>query len=222
VLTQQLKTALASGSFNHVPVIDGSNHDEWRLFVAIAALEGHPVTAASYLRTIATTLHVSPRIAGYIAIGYPLSSYPSPAIALSTLGTDAIFACPTLRIDQALARYVPTYGYEFSDEQAPQGYLPNAGFPYGATHAAELQYLFGLPAAAYSTLSASQQQLAAAMRREWTSFAAAGVPSSPGSPAWPRFGAARPTVLSLVPPQPRPEAGFAAEHHCDFWALGGG
>ena len=44
VLTEPLKTALASGDFNHVPVIDGSNHDEWRLFVALATFEGHPVT----------------------------------------------------------------------------------------------------------------------------------------------------------------------------------
>jgi para-nitrobenzyl esterase len=31
VLTQSLKTAFASGQFNRVPVINGSNHDEWRL-----------------------------------------------------------------------------------------------------------------------------------------------------------------------------------------------
>jgi para-nitrobenzyl esterase len=32
VLPQSINTALASGAFNHVPVINGSNHDEWRLF----------------------------------------------------------------------------------------------------------------------------------------------------------------------------------------------
>jgi para-nitrobenzyl esterase len=221
VLTQQLKAALAAGDFSHVPVIDGSNHDEWRLFVAIAVLEGHPVTAASYQRMIAATLHVPSRVAALIAIQYPLSGYPSPAIALSTVGTDAIFACPTLGLDQSLARYVATYGYEFNDEQAPQGSLPNAGFPYGAAHAAELQYLFGLPAIASGNLSAPQQRLAAAMRREWTSFATSGVPSWPGGPAWPRFDAASQLMQSLIPPAPRPEADFAARHHCDFWALGG-
>src|SRR5215469_3747471 len=40
VLTEPLKQALASGNFSHVPVIDGSNHDEWRLFVALATFEG--------------------------------------------------------------------------------------------------------------------------------------------------------------------------------------
>jgi hypothetical protein len=28
-------------------------------------------------------------------------------------------------------------------------------------------------------------------------------------------------MLSLVPPRPQVETGFAAEHHCGFWALAG-
>jgi para-nitrobenzyl esterase len=219
-LTQQLRTALTSGKFSHVPVIDGSNHDEWRLFVALATFEGHPVTAADYQPMIAATLHVSRQIAALIAIKYPLSSYKSPALALSTLGTDAIFACPSLILDQDLARYVPAYAYEFNDENAPSPYL-SPGFPYGATHASELQYLFGLPAGAHGRLSVPQQRLAAAMRQEWTSFAISGVPSAAGAAAWPRFTAAAQAMLSLVPPGPAPESDFSARHHCAFWALGG-
>ncbi len=220
VLTKPLKNALASGDFNRVPVIDGSNHDEWRLFVAISTFEGHPVTAANYPPTIASTLHVSWAIARAIAAQYPLSAYPSPPLALSAVGTDAIFACPTLQLDQSLSRYVPTYAYEFSDENAPAAY-PSPGFPYGATHASELQYLFGLPASSHGILSAQQQRLAAVMRSEWTSFAKSGVPSSAGTPGWPRFTAGGQPMLSLVPPAPQAETTFASEHHCGFWALGG-
>src|SRR5580704_6314263 len=219
VLTMPLKTAFASGQFNRVPIIDGSNHDEWRVFVALATFEGHPVTAASYVSTIATTLHVSRGIATIIAGQYPLASYPSPAVAMGTVGTDAIFACPTLLIDQSLARYVPTYAYEFNDENAPEN-LPRPGFAYGATHAAELQYLFRLNGAA-SAFTSGQQRLAAAMRSAWTSFAIAGQPAAAAGGAWPRFTAANQLMMSLIPPQPRPEATFAAEHHCAFWALGG-
>ncbi len=220
VLTQPLKNALARGHFNHVPVIDGSNHDEWRLFVALATFEGHPVTAASYLPMIAATLHVSLALARIIAVHYPLSAFRSPALALSTLGTDAIFACPTLLLDQSLSSYVPTYAYEFNDENAPDSY-PSPGFPYGATHASELQYLFGLPASSHGTLSAQQQRLAAAMRSEWTSFAKSGVPASPGAPAWTPFTSRNQAMLSLVPPAPRSETNFAADHGCSLWALGG-
>lgn len=34
VLTQPIVAAFASGQFSRVPVIDGTSHDEWRLFVA--------------------------------------------------------------------------------------------------------------------------------------------------------------------------------------------
>ena len=220
VLTEPLKQALASGNFSHVPVIDGSNHDEWRLFVALATFEGQPVTAANYESTIAATLHVSSQLAAIIAAHYPLSSYQSPPLAMSAVGTDAIFACPTLLLDQDLAKYTRTFAYEFNDENAPSPY-PKPGFPYAATHASELQYLFGLPVGSYGTLSAQQQLLAAAMRAEWTSFAKTGVPSAPGAAPWPRFTVARQQMLSLIPPQPQPETSFAAEHDCAFWALGG-
>jgi para-nitrobenzyl esterase len=220
VLTQTLKSALSNGDFAHVPVMQGSNHDEWRLFVALATFEGHPVTAANYQPMIASTLHVSASTAAIIAAQYPLSSYQSPPLALSTLGTDAIFSCSTLLLDQDLAQYVPTYAYEFNDENAPDPY-PSPGFPYGATHAAEVQYLFGLPFLKHGILSAQQQLLAAAMRQEWTSFARTGVPSAAGAPAWPRFTAASQTMLSLVPPTPAAETTFATDHHCPFWALGG-
>jgi para-nitrobenzyl esterase len=216
VLTEPLKTALATGNFAHVPVIDGSNHDEWRLFVALATFEGHPVTAANYLATIAATLHVPARIAAIIAKQYPLSAYASPPLAMSAVGTDGIFSCPTLLLDQDMARYTPLYAYEFNDENAPAAY-PTAGFPYAAAHAAELQYLFGLPTAARGRLSAQQLQLAAAMQRDWTSFAKAGVPAA----NWPRFVLASQEMLSLVPPSPQVEANFGGQHHCGLWQLGG-
>jgi para-nitrobenzyl esterase len=220
VLTQPLATALTTGKFNHVPVIDGSNHDEWRLFVALAVFEGHKVTAANYRSRIASTLHVSSAIAGAIVMQYPLKRYPSPALALGAVGTDAIFSCPTLKLDQEMSKYVPTYAYEFNDEHAPAPY-PSPGFPYGATHASELQYLFTLPNSTPGLMSLSQRGLAALMKQEWTGFAKSGVPSASGVPAWPGFNAASQSMLSLIPPKPKAETNFSAEHHCGFWALGG-
>jgi para-nitrobenzyl esterase len=221
VLTQSIGTALASGQFNRVPVVDGSNHDEWRLFVAIAELEGSPVTAANYQAEIASTLGVSATVAAAIAARYPLSAYPSPAIALGAVGTDAIFACHALTVDQSVSKYVPTYAYEFNDENAPQTLLPPVSFPYGAAHASELQYLFNLPALFPGSLSPPQQRLAGAMQSYWTNFAKRGFPSWFGVPFWPRFNAVTQRMESLIPPRPQLETGFGAEHNCAFWALGG-
>jgi para-nitrobenzyl esterase len=222
VLRQSIGTALASGQFNRVPIINGSNHDEWRLFVAISELQGALVTAANYQDMIAATLRVPATVAAVIAAQYPLSSFPSPSVALGAVGTDAIFACPALTVDESASKFVPTFGYEFNDENAPQRFLPPVSFPYGAAHASEIQYLFGLPTAPIpGPLTAPQEQLAASMRQYWTSFAARGFPSSPGQPLWARFGSPSQQMLSLVPPQPQAETDFAVAHHCAFWALAG-
>src|SRR5262249_47542141 len=58
VLPQTLATAFATGNFNRVPIVNGTNHDEWRLFVALSELEGNPVTAANYQGQISATLGV--------------------------------------------------------------------------------------------------------------------------------------------------------------------
>jgi para-nitrobenzyl esterase len=219
VLPQSLETAFATGEFNRVPIINGTNHDEWRLFVALSELEGSPVTAANYQPMISSTLDVPAAAAAVIAAEYPLSAYPSPAVALGAVGTDAIFACPALTIDQAVSNFVPTFAYEFNDENAPENFLPPVSFPYGAAHATEIQYLMDLPTAAFpGTLSSQQQQLATIMKSYWTNLAKRGLPSSSGTPFWPRFNAVTQQIQSLIPPTPQTETNFAANHKCAFWA----
>jgi para-nitrobenzyl esterase len=221
VLKQSIGTALASGQFNRVPIINGTTRDETRLLTAISELLGAPVTAANYQAMIASTLGVSAPVAAVVATQYPLSAYPSPAIALSAAGTDALFACPALKLDTLASKFVPTFAYEFNDDNAPQRFLPPVSFPYGAAHASEMQYLFDISAPIAGTLSAQQQKLAASMRHYWADFAARGRPSSKGQPRWPRFNSHSQQMLSLVPPQPQRETDFAAAHHCTFWAQAG-
>jgi para-nitrobenzyl esterase len=218
VLPTSIGTAFATGNFNRVPIINGTNHDEWRLFVALSELEGNPVTAANYQSMISSTLSVPAAVAAIIAAQYPLTAYSSPSVALGAVGTDAIFACPALSIDESVSRFVPTFAYEFNDENAPENFLPPVSFPYGAAHATEIQYLMGLPTAAFpGTLTAQQQQLAATMKGYWTNFAKRGVPGSFGSPFWPLFNTVTQRMQSLVPPVPQTETDFATTHKCAFW-----
>jgi para-nitrobenzyl esterase len=209
VLPQSIGTALATGQFSHVPVIIGTNHDEWRAFIG----QDLPVTAANYVADISSTLSLPASKASVVAKEYPLSSYSSPALALGAVGTDAIFACPALVAEKGLSKYTPTYAYEFNDENAPSGSLPPLGFPYGAAHTLEVQYLFGLDNNP-GTLSGPQQQLAQAMKQDWTNFAKTSAPAS----GWPRFTASAQRALSLVPPRPQLQTDYAAEHHCSFWS----
>ena len=219
VLPQTLGSAFATGNFNRVPIINGTNRDEWRLFVALSELRsGHPLTAANYQSAISATLGVPPAVAAIIAAKYPLTAFSSPSVALGAVGTDAIFACPALAIDQSVSRFVPTFAYEFNDENAPELFLPPVSFPYGAAHASEIQYLMGLPTAAFGqALSAQQQQLATIMKGYWTHFANSGFPASSGIPFWPLFNSLTRTIQSLVPPSPQTETDFASAHNCAFW-----
>ena len=229
VLTEPIRTALAAGRFARVPVLNGTNTDEERLFVTFGLtvsggtdvlMPEHPVTAAGYQADIAAALGVPAARAAAIAAEYPLTAYPSPDVAFSAPVGDANFACPALQIDRATSPRMPTYAYEFNDNNAPEVFAPTLeGLPV-ATHASEEQYLFDLPNVPFpAPLTADQQTLAASMRAAWANFAATGSPATAAVP-WPAFGANNAPMLSLVPPQPQLGTDFAARHHCGFWAAG--
>jgi len=217
VLTQSLAGAFTSGAFNHVPVVQGSNHDEWRLFVAqTEATTGAPLSAAAYVPTVAATLGISIAAATALTAAYPLSAYPSPSIALGAVGTDAIFACNARRVAGLLSQHVPTYQYEFNDPNAPQPFFPSVSFPTGAYHAAELQYLFGFSRGT-PPFTSEQVALSQTMVRYWTRFAWAGNPNAPRTPDWPRYDTATQLFQALVPGTSRTDTGFAADHKCSLF-----
>jgi len=230
VLTQSIGTALGSGQFNRVPLLHGTNHSEWNLFVAEDFdLAGGPVNAATYVPAIGATIN-APAVAPLVAPHYTVpAQFPSFDQALGGVGTDAIFACPARFADELASQFVPTFAYEFSDPNAPQNFLPPVTFPYGASHASEIQYIFptanpsgfglNLP---QTPLDANQQKLSDHMVRYWTEFARNGDPNGgigllPGQPLWPRFHRDAQVMQSFVPPTPTTETNFATVHQCDFW-----
>jgi len=215
-----LNTALATGQFHHVPVIQGSNHDEWRLFTALdfdlTPAGPIPNNEAAYVAALATL--VGPA-APLVAAQYSLASFPSADIAFATAGTDAVFACPALGADLSMSQFVPLSTYEFSDENAPQDFLPPVSFPYASAHASELQYLFALPVAVpRPPLNAQQLQLSSTIEHYWTNFAKFGNPNGRGVPVWQEFNPIAGNFQSLIPPSPMQETNFATSHHCAFWA----
>jgi para-nitrobenzyl esterase len=219
-LPLSLNTALATGQFHHVPVIQGGNHDEWRLFTAL----DFDLTAAgpiannetAYEAALATL--VGPA-APLVAAQYPLASFPSADIAFAAAGTDVVFACPALGADLSMSQFIPLSTYEFNDENAPQDFLPPVSFPYAAAHASELQYLFTLPVTVpRPPLNIQQLQLSSAMQHYWTNFAKFGNPNNPGVPVWQKFNPAAGNFQSLIPPSPAQETDFSTAHHCAFWA----
>jgi para-nitrobenzyl esterase len=227
VLKESLGAALAAGRFARIPVLNGVNHDEQRLFVTLLGLTvtggsfvpllEWPTTAENYERNIAFVLGVSNARAAEIAAEYPVAAYPTSEIAFSTLDHDASWACPALKIDQWLARRTPTFAYEFNDDNPPPRYFPPLGV---ATHGNEIPYILDQPnAPIQAPFSPDSAALAATMRAAWASFAASGDPASKSDVRWPSFGSAsHERVLSLATPQSAVMTDFAVRHHCSFWA----
>jgi len=203
-----------------VPVVEGSNHDEMCLSVALQIeLVSGPLTAEQYPDAVASFLGVPPVVVPLLIARYPLANYASPSLALSALATDAAFACNTIAAARTLSSWVRTYLYEFNDANAPQLFLPPVSFPYGAAHASEIQYLFVLPnQVGAPPLDADQQRLSEAMVRYWTRVARTGKPGAARAPRWLRFDAGD-GILSLGAPSPVVEsaAEFALDHQCAFW-----
>lgn len=221
LLTQTPTQAFTSGTFNQVPVISGTNHDEWRIFVAEQYALGNLLATAAEYDAAEGALWGAGLELTLIGPGFypdnPPNAVNGPE-ALGASGTDGIFACPARNADQLLSQFVTTYAYEFNDENAlpAQSSIPGLTFPLGAYHAAEVQYLFtvgGTPA----PFTPAQQQLSDAMVSYWTQFAKTLNPNSASEPVWPTYSKVTDEFQSLIPPTPMVETTFATDHKCVFW-----
>ena len=223
LLKETLNSAFASGRFNRVPVMEGSNHDEWRLFVGTTELAtGTPLTADRYPAAITGTLGVNAATRDLILAEYPLGNYENPSFAFAALVTDVVYACSSRKAIRQMVNHVPVYAYEFSDPNAPQTFLAPVSFPYGAAHASELNYLFRLRPSIPDPvpLNPEQRLLSQAMIKYWTGFARNGDPNSAQTPHWPAYDIATDQRQALTTPAPYTQSSFAVDHHCAFWAPG--
>jgi para-nitrobenzyl esterase len=90
--------AFLAGRYDHVPLLQGSNHDEGRLFVGLGFdLLGHPITKKQYPELV--TAQFGAKGAQAILAKYPLSACRSPDLAYSAVLTDSTFSYPALGAD---------------------------------------------------------------------------------------------------------------------------
>jgi para-nitrobenzyl esterase len=215
VLPELPEKVLEEGRAARVPVLSGATLDEHRLFVGMLYdAVGREFTAGDYDRALATAFGAG---AARVRAEYPLTAFPSPALAWATVVTDRMWARGTYRQNTALGRSAPLYAYEFADRAAPM-YLPLPGsFPFGAYHAGDTPYIFEEPEVT-ARFTPAQQALADTMTAQWARFARTGSPEGPGLPRWPAFrpGAPTPYTQSLAPAAIGP-VDYAAGHRLDFW-----
>jgi para-nitrobenzyl esterase len=271
VLPNSLEQAFSAGDFIRVPVLQGTNANEGRLFepldfpfastlVNVQAAGG----PANFDLNFANSLCATPPFVGTPAVctypqeislflsglgfpaagntatfdaavanEYPLSHFPDPFLpnaapssdeALAQIFTDLVFACNGSDSNFDLSRFVPVFGYEFNDPNAPptSGFgtpvkPPNDvfGYPTASEHAAELQFLFNFG----TPLSADEQELAGTMKTYWANFVRTGDPNRPRRvEPWLPFNFFG-VVQDLIPgPKvPHPSLAFRWEHFCATW-----
>jgi para-nitrobenzyl esterase len=275
VLPRALKDALAKGDFIRVPVLQGTNANEGRLFepgeipfastlpniqaaggpanfdlthantfcatppiTGTPAVCSYPQEVGLYLGALSVglgfpTADISAGFVAEVLEEYPLPAFPDPFLsnnapsadeALSQIFTDVVFACNGADSNRDLSRFVPVFGYEFNDPNAPPipGFgtpikPPNDvfGFPTASEHASELQFLFNFE----TPLSADEEQLAGEMKTYWANFVKTGDPNRPRHVApWLPFNFSG-AVQNLIPgPKvPRSSLTFRSEHFCGTW-----
>ncbi len=217
--------AVASGHYNRVPLLMGTNHNEGRTFAQ--GFTGFTQQQADAL----ITSEFGSRAPAILA-RYPWSSYPSPYTAAYMIGdiwTDSGFltgigGCPEQNLAAQFAATTPTFFYQFDDLHAPGLNNDHPGYQWGAGHAMELAYLwpsFNNGFSLYDLLTPAQLELSRQMVRYWGAFTARGAPEASGQPLWPRYTSGQ--LMSLRPgSQTRTiTAGtFSAEHQCSFWNAG--
>jgi para-nitrobenzyl esterase len=226
-------------------VINGSNHDENRLFIAIgemvARFKARPpnfdpadksflMTPAAYEKEAAKSAAATGVAADDITGKYyPLSAYGSdsafqPSLAAAAAGTDATFSCNGANVSaRIVAQRAPVWMYEFRDRSAPPILGTVAGkyvlsLPMGAAHASELAFLFNFADLGDEPHRALQQT----MSTYWTNFARSGDPNGGGAPQWAPYKTGAIQALDLPAAggvRGVPAEAFVEDHKCGTaWA----
>ncbi len=224
------EAAVASGVWNKVPILLGSDRSE-AAEATFAGLkfqqlkeEGLVETQRNSIgrfRNILTKrlLAQNSRQNQALEETYQGSEYPTPFDSLSSIfGDSYVLGCPISPQADILAAQTTVFRYEFADPNTPLPRLvqKSAGQFLGAYHSGELQYLFS--EAGYPGPGSNEQQaLSRRMSRYWGNFVANGDPSNDGDSEWPKYQGKSGDMLSLSPAGDSVTNTFDTEHHCQLW-----
>ncbi len=119
-----------------------------------------------------------------------IAAYGS-ALSLNTateITSDRLMVWPTWKWAEEHVRHAPVYAYQF-DRAAP-------GSPFGATHASELEYVFGALDSKPRDYAPADRALSEQIGDYWVNFARTGNPNGATLPDWPTYADGK-TVMYL-------------------------
>jgi para-nitrobenzyl esterase len=171
--------AFTSGQQNDVPLLLGSNADEARALTDVSH-----VTAATFDKDLERSVGALPP---QLAAAYPHTTDEEARQAQLDLERDLRFGWDMwawARL-QATTGKSPVYYYSFRQQPPFPAGSVYAG--WGASHFAELWYVFDHLDQDPWLWTKADRRVAEEMSGYWTNFAKAGNPNGPGLPAWPVF-----------------------------------
>ena len=164
---------------DRVPVLIGSNLDEWRMYLPEDTETRYRQALAEYAVRNASAVDA-----------YLTGRYPDPATRADRLITAAEFLCPSLQIARnASANGQPAWLYLFSRVRPGMDSIR-------AYHGAEIPYMFDTPDE-WLPGDETDRKLTDAMTSYWVTFVTSGNPNGSALPEWPQASITEINALEL-------------------------
>jgi para-nitrobenzyl esterase len=223
VLKETINSAFAAGPFNRVPVMEGSNHDEWRLFVGTTELAtGVPLTAAGYPGGDHQHARRHRGDARRDHRGVPAQQLRQPVVRACGADHRHRVCVQLAQGDPADGEFRAGLCLRILGSRCARD-LPRARelpLRLGARIGTELP-LQGPPVDSRSVpLNDIQRLLSQTMVSYWGAVRAQRRSELRRHAAWPAYQTATDQRLSLSPPSPYVQSTFAVDHHCQVLGTG--
>ena len=194
VLPDTVRAIFAQKRQSQVPVIVGSNANEWTTLSNPAQF---PATLEAYRKYLDSSFG---GMAGEIDTVYPVKTEADIPAAMLGIGRDRTFTLE-MRTWARMATASGQRAYVYQFGHVPPG--PHAA-EWGAYHASEISYVFGNLRNPTFKYTDTDRRLSDEMSRYWVSFATTGDPNASGLVRWLPYDAASETYLYLGSPvEPR-------------------
>ncbi len=190
VPVRPIETIRAGGAAG-IPLLLGSNRDEWRLFEVLLGEVTVDVFKAPMRARLGALLD------SFLERYRDAYADRSESRAWVDLIGDVSFRIPVIRLAEAQASHdTPVYLYRFDWAS------PAFGGRLGAAHALDLLFVWNRLDLPFAQILlgldlAAAQPLATAMHTTWARFIVSGVPDGGALPAWPRYDAQRRQTLLI-------------------------